>query len=183
MTDDLLTLPRRSLIALCGPAGAGKSTFARDFIQRNDLPATTVVSSDACRLMLCDDPRSVAPEQWARLQPNTFQLFRVVIAMRMRLGRAVLADTVNLYGDLRPEMLTFAQTQEYRSALVVFDIPLETCLAQNQQRDPARRIPEPQIHDQRRLLDEALPRLAEEGWDHIVVLDERHPTPAIAMNG
>jgi predicted kinase len=183
MTDDLLTLPRRSLIALCGPAGAGKSTFAHDFIQRNGLPATTVVSSDACRLMLCDDPRSVAPEQWATLQPDTFRLFLGIIDMRMSLGRPVLADTVNLHRDLRQGLLDRSRTRDYPTALIVFDIPLETCLAQNQQRDETRRIPEPAIRQQRQLLDDALPRLAEEGWDHIVVLDERHPTPAIAMNG
>lgn len=75
---DAVTLPPRSLVVLCGPAGAGKSTFAGSVVRSNGLASTTVVSSDACRVLLCDDPRTVARELWPVLQPKTFDLFLTI---------------------------------------------------------------------------------------------------------
>ncbi len=183
IVNEAAALPRRSLIVLCGPAGAGKSTFASAVVQRNRLATTAAVSSDACRLMLCDELISVTAEQWATLQPNTFRLFSTIIGMRMDLGRPALADGVNLYGELRTALLGQARAHEYRSVLVVFDLSLETCLAQNAQRAETRRIPEWQIRDQRRMLDDALPRLAGEGWDRVAVLDDQRRTVSIDLDG
>ncbi len=46
----LIKVPRRTLLVLCGPAACGKSTFVA---QR--FGATTIVSSDYCRALICDD--------------------------------------------------------------------------------------------------------------------------------
>jgi predicted kinase len=73
--------------------------------------------------------------------------------------------------DLRPRLLEQARRHRRPSALIVFDVALETCLAQNARR--ARRMPEEQIRAQRRALDEQLPLLADEGWDHLLRLDDR----------
>ena len=183
MIHDTVLLPRRSLIVLCGPAGAGKSTFASAVTQHNGLANTAVVSSDACRLMLCDDIRSVAVDEWATLQPNTFRLFLTIIGMRLSLGRPAIADGVNLYAELRSGLLGHARTHEYYSALVVLDLPLETYLAQNAQRPETRRLPEEQIRAQRQFLDNLLPRLAEEGWDRVIVLNEQRRGVPIELSG
>ncbi len=45
-----VSIPNLSLVVLIGPSGSGKSTFAR----KHFLP-TEVLSSDACRGMVCDD--------------------------------------------------------------------------------------------------------------------------------
>jgi protein phosphatase len=181
MTDGTVTLRRRSLVVLCGPAAAGKSTFADEVVWRNRLARTAVVSSDACRLLLCDDTGSVGPAEWPILQPNTFDLFLTFIAMRMAIGRPTLADGVNLHMELRPRLLGLARTQGYPSALAVFHVPLEVCLSRNAQR--GRRIPEDQIRAQRRALDEAMPHLAGEGRDQLVVLNDRRRTVPIVMQG
>jgi hypothetical protein len=57
---------------------------------------------------------------------------------------------------------------------------LETCLAQNAPR--AHPLPEETIRRQRQALDAALPGLAEEGWDHIVVLNEARRTLPIVLD-
>lgn len=176
MANEAVSLPRRSLIVLCGPAGAGKSTFVRSIVQRNHLTQTAVVSSDVCRLMLCDETRSLTQEQWAILQPNTFQLFLTIIGMRMNIGRPTIADGVNLHRELRTGMLDLARKHEYPTALVVFDMTLETCLAQNEQREEGRRIPEWQIEAQRKALGEAVPHVRDEGWNQVIVLNEQRRT-------
>jgi predicted kinase len=163
---------------LCGPAGAGKSTFAREFVQRNGLAATAAVSSDACRTMLCDTIGSVAPDEWPILQPMTYELFLSVIGMRLALRRPTLADGVHLHMELRPRLRELARTHRCTSALVVFDMALETCLSQNAPR--VRPLPEETIRRQRRALDAALPGLGEEGWDQAVMLnDERRALPIV----
>jgi predicted kinase len=180
MDDGTMTLPRRSLIVLCGPAGAGKSTFASDVAQRNGLAPTAVVSSDACRLMLCDDVRTVARGEWPVLQPMTFELFLTIAGMRLGMGRPTIADGVNLHLELRPRLRELARRHGRPCTLVVFDVAVETCLAQNARRE--RRMPEEQIRGQRRLLEEALPRLAGEGWDNVLVLNERRRSVPIVLD-
>jgi predicted kinase len=177
-----MNLSRRSLIVLCGPAGAGKSSVAGDVLQRNRLASTAVVSSDACRLMLCDETGTLTAAEWTELQPMTFRLFLTMIEMRMRTGRPVLGDGVNLHPELRTELLGFARAYRYRSVLVVFDVSVETCLARNAQREESRRIPDWQIRAQRQALDELLPRLTEEDWDDVVVLDEQRRTVMIDLD-
>jgi predicted kinase len=178
LADAAVLMPRRSLVVLCGPAGAGKSTFARSFLQHNRLPATVAVSSDACRLALCDDLSETPEAQWGLLQRHTYRLFLSVIDARLSLGRPTLADGVNLDRVLRAGLLASAHKHAYRSALVVFDLSLDTCLAQNGHREPAGRVPEQVIRGQRKALDELLPNLAEEGWDRVTMLnDERRAVP------
>jgi protein phosphatase len=163
MEDGTVVLPRRSLIVLCGPAGAGKSTFAREFVQRNGLASTAVVSSDACRMMLCDTLDSVAPADWPILRSRMFELFLTVVGLRLSLGRPTLADGINLRMEVLPRLRELAAAHGCHSALVVFDMALGTCLSQNAPR--ARPLPEEQIRLHRRALDAALPRFAEQGWD------------------
>lgn len=179
MANEAVTLPRRSLIVLCGPAGAGKSTFAGDVARRNRLAPTAVVSSDACRLTLCDETGSLTAAQWATLQPNTFQLSLTIVGMRLSLGRPAIADGVNLHPELRAGLLGHARAHGYPSALVVFGVSLETCLAQNERR--ARHMPEWQIRGQHEALHDLMPRLAEEGWDRVVVLNDERRTLAIGL--
>ncbi|HEU5326743.1 MAG TPA: hypothetical protein VFU78_01550, partial [Thermomicrobiales bacterium] len=60
---------------------------------------------------------------------------------------------------------------------------LETYLAQNAQRPETRRLPEEQIRAQRQFLDNLLPRLAEEGWDQVIVLNEQRRGVPIELSG
>lgn len=181
MANDVLALPGDALIVLCGPAGAGKSTFAAEVIRRGGLAATAAVSSDACRLLLCDETSTVTPAEWPILQPQTFDLFLTVVGMRLRLGRPTLADGVNLHLDLRPRLRDLARAHGRSATLVAFDVSLEACLARNAQR--ARRMPAEQIRGQRALLEEALPHLAAEGWDRLVVVTDGQPLPSIVVAG
>jgi predicted kinase len=81
----MITIQLRALVVLCGPAGSGKSTFARRFVGRHEeqgIQSTTIVSSDACRALVCDDEamRGFDANQQAQVQRDAFELFYSIIA-------------------------------------------------------------------------------------------------------
>ncbi len=174
-----IVLSSQSLIVLAGPAGAGKSTFAAAVAESNGLPRTAVVSSDVCRLTLCDNLSLVTREQWPSLDRDTFQLYVTIVSMRLAQGRPTIADSLNFGDELRDrarqQLIALAQRSKYELALVLFDFSAETCLAQNAQRPENRRIPESVIRAQRQRFDLTLPKFKDEPWRHIITLNEFQP--------
>lgn len=106
-------------------------------------------------------------------------MFLTIVGMRLGIGRPAIADGVNLHPELRTGLLGQARAHRYPSALVVFNRSLETCLAQNERR--ARHMPEWQIRGQHEALHDTMPRLTEEGWDHVVVLNDERRTLALDL--
>lgn len=154
-----IQLPRRTLLVLCGPAGSGKSTFAA---QR--FAATTVVSSDHCREMICDD---VTNQQVNR---DTFDLFYYILRKRMYLGRFTVADSTALHAEARRQLKELAQHYGYLTCLLLFDIPAEICLQRDQQRE--RRVGDGVIAYHAGLLKQALLDAPQEGWHQLHILHE-----------
>ena len=77
-----LALPPDALVLLVGIAGSGKSTFAR----RHFAP-TQVLSSDALRAMITDNPHAQGATD------DAFDLLHRILAMRLRRGRLTLVAT------------------------------------------------------------------------------------------
>ena len=149
----------RTLIVLCGTAGAGKSTFARQHFQ-----PTQVVSSDICRALICDG------ECTQDIDPDTFDLFHFIIQKRLKLGRLTVADSTALYDFARRRLLDLAHDADYHTCLIVFNIPRAICLQRDQQR--LRHVGEAEICTQDALLHEALQQIHSEPWEQIHVLSE-----------
>jgi predicted kinase len=154
-----ITIPRNTLVLLVGPAGCGKSTFAA----RHFRP-TQVVSSDACRAMISDDPAD------QRVTPLAFELMHSIIAMRLRLGRLTVADATNLKREDRRPLAKLAQQSGFNTAAIVFNLPLDLCLARNRGR--RRVVPADAIALQYDLLLESLPTISREGFRYVWKLDE-----------
>jgi protein phosphatase len=154
-----IIVPRRSLLALCGPAACGKSTFAAPRF----LP-TEIVSSDTCRAMVCDD------EMNQNFNREAFDLFHFIIYMRMRLGRFIVADSTALQPFARRRLLDQARRYGYPACLLIFNVALETCLARDQLRP--RSVGEQVMQYHFGLLQQALVSAPQEGWDMLYVLDE-----------
>ena len=159
-TPRIITIPRRTLLVLCGPAGSGKSTFAA---QR--FSATTIVSSDHCRAMICDD------ENNQKVNRDTFELFHLIIQKRLSLGRFTVADSTALQQDARHKLRELSRHYGYLGCLLIFNIPPEVCLEHNKSRN--RLVDEHVIPYHAGLLQRTILETPYEGWEQIHILDEQ----------
>ncbi len=166
-----IVLPQRTLLVLCGPAGSGKSTFAHAFVDRHrawGLRRTTIVSSDQCRALICDD------ESNQQINQQTFELFHLLIDRRSEQNRFTIADSTALQADARQRLLEQAQRHEYATCLCVFNMSLHTCIENDQRATRGRIVGKDVIAYHVGLLAQALERIPQEGWDKVVLLNERY---------
>ncbi len=159
-TQRIITIPHRTLLVLCGPAGSGKSTFAT---QR--FATTTIVSSDHCRAMICDD------ENNQKVNRDTFELFHLIIQKRLSLGRFTVADSTALHPDARRKLRDLSRHFGYFGCLLIFNIPPEICLERNKSRH--RLVEERVIPYHTGLMQRAILDTPQEGWDLIKILGEQ----------
>ena len=106
-----------------GPAGAGKSTWAAARFR-----ATQVVSSDALRAVVADDPT----DQGAT--GDAFRLLHAIVRARLKRGLTAVVDATNLTEGARRPLLAAAAAAGRPAVAVVFDVPLDICLARNASR-------------------------------------------------
>jgi predicted kinase len=159
-TPKIIKVPRRSLLVLCGPAGSGKSTFAA---QR--FPATSIVSSDYCRAIICDD------ENNQQVNRDAFELFHFIIQKRLSLGRFTVADSTALQADARRKLRNLSRRFGYFGCLLIFNISPEICLERNKSRH--RLVEEKVIPYHTGLLQRTLLDAPLEGWEQIHILGEQ----------
>ncbi|GCF07442.1 AAA family ATPase [Dictyobacter arantiisoli] len=173
-----IVLPERTLIVLCGPAGAGKSTFARTTIdqqKQQGYRATGIVSSDYCRALVCDD------ETNQQANKDAFDLFYYIIHKRMFQGRLTIADSTALQADARKKLRELASRHQYFTCLFLFNMSLETCLRYDQHQARGRIVGEQVIQYHLNLFQLAMKDVEHEAWNVIHVLDEQHPYPEITL--
>ncbi len=156
----VIAVPRGTLVVLVGPAGSGKSTFARRHFR-----ATEVLSSDTLRALLTDD------EADQRVSAEAFALLHRIAAVRLRLGRMTVVDATNVTTPARRSLLRLAAAAGRPAVAIVFDLPLDDYLGRNLGRldrvvDPG--VVERQAHDLRTAL--LAGRLAREGFVAVHVL-------------
>ena len=154
-----LILPRRALLVLCGPTGAGKSTFAA-----RRFPETNIVSSDRCRGMICDD------ENDQTVNRDVFDLFYLILQKRMRLGRFCVADSTALKPDARRQLRDLSRRFGYYGCLLIFTTPPEVCIQRDGQR--TRQVGESVVQYHAGLLAQTLQDAPNEGWERIHFLRE-----------
>lgn len=154
-----VVVPRSGLVVLCGPAGSGKSTFAR-----RAFPEAAVVSSDRLRAMLADD------ETEQSVSPEAFELFHRIIEVRLRRRLPAVADSTALAPEARRTLRSIARRARASVTLILFDLPEATCLAWDARRE--RPVGPGVIRRQWALLQEARSRISGEGYDQVVVLGE-----------
>src|ERR1700716_2206056 len=115
-----IALPELALIVLAGPAGAGKTTFARAHFK-----PTEVVSSDACRALVADD------EDDQTAPPAAFELLHHIVSLRLSRRRLTVVDAVNARPADRRPLLELAQEHDSAAVALVLDLPEEACVARD----------------------------------------------------
>jgi predicted kinase len=156
----LASLPRDALVLLIGPAGSGKSTFAA-----RHFPRTAVVSSDAFREMVADDP----DDQSATV--DAFRILHAVVRARLRRGRFTVVDATNVQTVARRELRAIAQRFGRPVVAIVFDRPLDVTLAWNAGRGD-RVVPVETVRHHHQLLAGSMQALAGEGYAAILFASE-----------
>ena len=164
-----------SLVLLVGASGCGKSTFARRHFRD-----TEVVSSDACRALVADDPADQGGTAGA------FAVLHAIVEQRLALRRLAVVDATNLQPWARAPLLALARRYHLPAAAIVFDVPVEACIAR-----AAARVERPVdaeiVLRHAALVPEARRALVGEGFERaLVVRDlapdavavEREPLPA-----
>lgn len=154
----IIRIPADAMIVLVGPSGSGKSTFAA----RHFLP-TQVLSSDALRAMVADDPKDQTATEAA------FELLHTALAMRLARRKLTVVDATSVEGWARKHLLSVATRLGRPTAAIVFNLPLATCLERNATRGD-RTVPPGAIRRQHARMRASLDGLAAEGFEPLVVL-------------
>ena len=170
LLPDPITIPRNTLVVLCGPAGCGKSTFAAKHFK-----PTEIVSSDECRARLSDDPTNQG------VSHHAFELMHFIIKKRLLLERLTVADAMHLESEYRIRLIRIARWFKFNTAVLAFDIPLEVCLARNAAR--ARVVPEEVLRRQHEMFESARDTLDRDGFDHVFILDDEAQSSVILNIG
>jgi predicted kinase len=145
--------PKGTVVLAIGLPGSGKSSW----FKRNKI---TPLSSDLLRALLFDDPT----EQ--RFQDLIFSNLRSMLKARLIARRPMnYVDATNLTPQERQGWIKLGKDYGYEVQAVLFDVPLEVCLARNQRRD--RVVPEEAM---RRMAAKLKPPSFEEGFSKITVV-------------
>lgn len=150
-----LAIPPGALVLLIGPAGSGKSTWARARFR-----PTQIVSSDELRAWVSDD----AADQSATR--DAFTVLHVLVRARVTRGLLTVIDATNLLAGARRPLRELAGRHGRPCVAVVFDVPLGELLARNANRD--RMVPPEAVRKHHAQLAQALLALPSEGYATIV---------------
>lgn len=163
-----LTIPELSLVLLVGPAGCGKSTFARKHFR-----PTEIISSDFFRAMVSDDESDQSSSRHA------FEVLHLVTAKRLAGRRFTVIDATNLKPDARRPLLALAHRYHFVTIAIVFNLPEQECQERNRLR-AERHVEEWVITSHAQVLQQAIHELEHERFQDIVIL--RSPADVDALS-
>ena len=164
-----LRIPALSLVVLVGASGSGKSTLAAAH-----FAATEVLSSDACRGMVSDDPG----DQGATV--DAFAVLSFIAQKRLARGRLTVVDATNVQSDSRRPWVTLARAHHVLPVAIVLDLPEALCRERNRGR--ADRTFGPHVvRQQTNQLRRSINRLKAEGFRYIHVLKTPEEVAALRI--
>ncbi|MGO9589363.1 MAG: polynucleotide kinase-phosphatase [Candidatus Acidiferrales bacterium] len=153
-----LTIPELAVVALVGPSGSGKSSFARKHFR-----TTEVLSSDFCRGLVSDDENSQAATN------DAFEVLHFIASKRLAAGKLVVIDATNVQPEARKPIVALGRQYHCIPVAIVFDLPEKLCHERNRNR-PDRDFGPHVVRQQSRHLRNALRLLEREGFRRVHIL-------------
>lgn len=152
-------LLRPSIVVLCGPSACGKSTFAK----RHFRP-TQIISSDWARALVCDDERD------QRFNTQAFALVQFLVEQRLTLNRLCVVDSTALTAQARKDLLNLAQRCQVPTTVLLFNVPLETCIERDAKRE--RSVGAAVLERQYQNYEQSKDAIRQEGFGQVVEFAE-----------
>lgn len=143
------------MVALVGPAGAGKTTFGTAHFKPSE-----VLSSDQCRRLVADD------ESDQSASAPAFAVLYFIAARRARRGRLTVIDATNVRPADRQRVLWLGRRYRRPTIAIVFGLPLELCVARNSAR-LGRQVEATVVREQWQLMPKSSEAVAEEGFSAV----------------
>lgn len=153
-----LTIPELAVVALVGPSGSGKSSFARKHFR-----PTEVLSSDFCRGLVSDEENSQAATN------DAFEVLYFIASKRLTVGKLVVIDATNVQTEARKSIIDLARQYHCIPVAIVFDLPEKLCHERNRER-PDRSFGPHVVRQQSQQLRRSLRNLEREGFRRVHVL-------------
>src|SRR6266850_2155743 len=153
-----LTIPELAVVALVGPSGSGKSSFARKHFR-----ATEVLSSDFCRGLVSDEENSQAATN------DAFEVLYFIASKRLTTGKLAVIDATNVQVEARKPIIALARQFHCIPVAIVFDLPEKLCHERNRNR-PDRDFGPHVIRQQSQQLRRSLRNLQREGFRRVHIL-------------
>jgi protein phosphatase len=153
-----LTIPELAVVALVGPSGSGKSSFARKHFR-----PTEVLSSDFCRGLVSDEENSQAATN------DAFEVLYFIASKRLTTGKLVVIDATNVQVEARKPIIALARQFHCIPVAIVFDLPEKLCHERNRIR-PDRDFGPHVIRQQSQQLRRSLRNLQREGFRRVHIL-------------
>jgi predicted kinase len=153
----MIRVPTSALVLLIGASGSGKSTFAA-----RHFDGEAVISSDRLRGALAGD------EADQRATDAAFDRLHAWLDARLAAGVLAVVDATNVEWMRRSELVRRARQLRRPAIAIVFDLPLDLCLARSAARH--RIVGGAVIRRQHDELRRGLDRLDLEGFSAVHVL-------------
>jgi protein phosphatase len=153
-----LTIPELAVVALIGPSGSGKSSFARKHFR-----GTEVLSSDYCRGLVSDEENSQAATN------DAFDVLYYIASKRLAAGKLVVIDATNVQLEARKPIVALGRQFHCLPVAIVFDLPEKLCHERNRNR-PDRDFGPHVVRQQSQQMRRSLRNLEREGFRRVHVL-------------
>ena len=162
-------IPDLCLVALIGPTGSGKSTFAA----RHFKP-TEVLSSDTFRGIVGDDPNDQS------VTAAAFDALHYVAGLRLGLGRLVVVDATSVKPQDRAALVRTAREHDVLPVAFVLNIDERICVERNKAR-PDRQLGQRVVHNHVQQLRRGMRGLQREGFRYVYYLNSPEEVDAVTI--
>ena len=162
-------IPDLCLVALIGPTGSGKSTFAA----RHFKP-TEVLSSDYFRAVVGDDPNDQS------VTGAAFDALHYIAGLRLGLGRLVVVDATSVKPQDRAALIRTAREHNVLAVAFVLNIDERTCVERNKSR-PDRQLGARVVHNHIEQLRRGMRGLQREGFRQVFILNTSAEVDAVTI--